>query len=433
LVTKEDIFNLIKQYYQENLRPLASDKVPVSGKVYNEKELINGVDALLKGWWTEGEYNEKLEKALSIYLGIKHSITVNSGSSANLLALSTFTSHLIPKESRLQKDDEIITVAAGFPTTINPILQCGAIPVFLDAELATYSPDLSLLEEAVSEKTRAVFFAHTLGNPFDIETVKSFTHKRGIWFIEDNCDSLGSEYNGQKTGSFGDIATSSFYPAHHITTAEGGAIYTNNSTLKRIVLSLRDWGRDCWCKTGVDNTCKNRFNQQFGNLPFGYDHKYVYSHIGYNLKLTDLQAAIGLAQIEKLDNFNIIRRKNFAFLTKRMLEEKLDDYFILPVPTKKSNPSWFGYPLTVNNKKVNREKLMVYLNQNNVATRLLFGGNLVKQPYFITNNIKYKIIGNLKNTDRIMNDTFWMGLYPALNENHLEYSIQTLKKFIHID
>jgi CDP-6-deoxy-D-xylo-4-hexulose-3-dehydrase len=430
MVSRDDIFNLIKQYYKETSKPLSANKVPVSGKVFDADEINAIVDAALDGWWTEGRYNEMFEKELCNFIGIKYCATVNSGSSANLIAFSALTSHLLPKERRLHVGDEVISVASAFPTTLNPIFQHNAIPVFIDVDLETYNIQSQLIEEAITEKTKVIFLAHTLGNPFDLDTVLKVAKKYNLWVIEDNCDSLGSEYNGKRTGSFGHIGTSSFYPAHHITTAEGGAVYTNDNLLKRVMLSVRDWGRDCWCRTGTDNTCNRRFSWKFGNLPDGYDHKYVYSHIGYNLKLTDLQAAIGFIQIKKISQFCQARRDNFGYLTKRFKEEHLDDYFILPKATPNTNPAWFGFLLTIKDPKINREILLNYLNSKNVATRLLFGGNLTKQPYFIDYDLKYRIHKSLENTDRIMKNTFWMGLYPALNPSHLEYSVQAIKSFI---
>jgi CDP-4-dehydro-6-deoxyglucose reductase, E1 len=430
MVNREDIFKIVKQYFKENKNEIPPNKVPISGKIFDEEEMIAIVDAALDGWWTESRYNKKFEKLLSDFIGVKYCTTLNSGSSANLIALLTFTSHLIPENKRLMPRDEVITIASAFPTTINPIIQSGAVPVFVDLELETCNINVNLIEDAISDKTKVIFVAHTLGNPFDLGKIVEIGKKHDLWIIEDNCDALGSEFDGQRTGSFGDLSTLSFYPAHHITTAEGGAILTNNKLLKKIVISLRDWGRDCWCGTGMDNSCGKRFSWKLGDLPYGYDHKYIYSHIGYNLKLTDLQAAIGVAQMKKLDSFIVRRRKNFDYLTKRFLEEKLNDYFILPKAIEKANPSWFGFLVTIKSDKIERAKLLEFLNKHYVATRLVFGGNIIKQPYFQNYNVKYRTVGTLENTDRIMNDAFWLGLYPGLDEKRLEITISTIKKYI---
>lgn len=414
----EQIIKLVKQFYKNNKKESPFNKVSVSGKVYDENELINLVKASLEGWWTEGKWNQEFESRLKIFLGIKFCLTVNSGSSANLLALKTLTSIKL-KEKRIKKDDEIITVAAAFPTTINPILEIGATPVFLDVELGTYNINVSDIEKAITKKTKAVFLAHTLGNPFNIKKIKEICKKYNLWFIEDNCDALGSKYNGKYTGTFGDISTLSFYPAHHITTAEGGAVLTNNPLLYKIARSIRDWGRDCWCPTGKDNSCEKRFNWKLGKLPFGYDHKYIYSEIGYNLKMTDFQAAIGVAQMDKLNDFIKKRRENFNYLYKKLKE--FEDYFILPKATNNSDPSWFGFLLTIKDNKINRTEFMEYLNKKGIGTRLLFGGNIIKQPYFVDYNIKYKQIGNLENTDKIMNNTFWIGVYPGITREMINW------------
>ena len=435
---KAQIFKLTKRYYQVVHRPQqkkgfipGKSRINYGGRFYNEKELINLIDSSLDFWLTAGPYTEKFEKLLAVKLGVKYCCFVNSGSSANLLAVMVLTSPLLGNR-RLCPKDEVITVAAGFPTTVTPIIQAGAIPVFVDVTIPQYNIDVKMLQKALSKKTKAVIIAHTLGNPFDIDTVIAFCKKHNLWLIEDNCDSLGSIYKNRSTGSFGDIATSSFYPPHHITTGEGGAVYTNNLVLNRIVLSMRDWGRDCFCPSGRDNTCKKRFSQQLGTLPFGYDHKYIYSHFGYNLKATDLQAAIGCAQIEKLDSFVKSRRNNWQILYDGL--KGLDNFFILPQAQKNSKPSWFGFMLTVKqNAPFRRDDIVQHLEQNNIQTRMLFAGNFVRQPAF--NQIRkqknaYKIIGELTNTDIIMNQSFWLGVYPGLNKPMLKYIIETIKNFI---
>ncbi len=425
---REAIADLVKKYAETIKTKLPQNKVPVSGKVFDSEELINAVDAILDGWWTEGRYNTELENTLKDYIGVKFALTVNSGSSANLVVFYTLTSQKLGKK-RIKKGDEVIAVAASFPTTINPIIQYGAVPVFLDVELETYNVRAELVEEAVTEKTGAIFLAHTLGNPFEAEKIKKIADEHNLWFVEDNCDGLGSRYNNRTTGSFGHLSTLSFYPAHQITTAEGGAILTNDPLLYKIAHSLRDWGRDCWCPTGKDNTCGKRFEWKLGNLPYGYDHKYIYSEIGFNLKMTDIQAAIGLAQMKKLNSFVEKRRENFAYLKKRFIEEKLNEYFILPCETENSEPSWFGFPITIKDN-AKRRQLLGYLNARGVATRLIFAGNITKQPYFVDNNIPHRIHGGLINTDTIMEKTFWIGVYPALEKENLEYAISQIKMAI---
>lgn len=393
--------------------------VPVSGKIFNEMEILMMTEAVLDGWWTEGKMTKEFEEKLAKYIGVRFCSAVNSGSSANLLAFMALTSHLLG-ERRIKRGDEVITLAAGFPTTVNPIIQAGCIPVFIDIEMKTLSADTNYLKKALSRKTKAVFLPHTLGNPFEINTVKNFCKKHKLWLIEDNCDALGSLYKGKRTGSFGDISTLSFYPAHHITTAEGGAVFTDNPIINKIIRSLRDWGRDCWCPTGHDDTCKNRFNWQLGNLPKGYDHKYIYSHIGYNLKMTEMQAACGLAQLEKLSGFIIKRRENYLQLNKKL--EKFKDYFDVVAATPGSKPSWFGFLINLKkNAGTNREDLLRYLNQKKIGTRLLFAGNFTKQPYFIDNQIKYRKIGQLENTDEIMKNTFWIGVYPGITKEMIKW------------
>jgi CDP-6-deoxy-D-xylo-4-hexulose-3-dehydrase len=426
---RKKILDLAKSYSDVNFKEIKFNEkypeVPVSGKVIGFLEIQNMIEASLDGWLTTGRFNQKFEEELSNFLGIKCLLTVNSGSSANLVAFSTLTSPKL-KERAIQKGDEIITVAAGFPTTVNPIIQFGAIPVFIDVKLPTYNIDENLIEEAISQKTKAIVLAHTLGNPFNIKKIKEICDKYNLWLIEDSCDALGSKFDNRNVGTFGDLATLSFYPAHHITMGEGGAIFTNSKKLERIAESFRDWGRDCYCEPGKDNTCNKRFAWQLGDLPFGYDHKYTYSHLGYNMKITDMQAACGLAQLERLDGFIKKRKENYNFLYKNL--KKLEDFLILPEPEKNSEPSWFGFPLSLrNNHKFNRDTLIKYLNFNKIGTRLLFSGNLTKQPYM--KNVNYKIQGELVNTNFVMENTFWIGLYPGLSINHLEYVINKIDVF----
>jgi CDP-6-deoxy-D-xylo-4-hexulose-3-dehydrase len=395
------------------------------GRLYNEKELINLVDASLDFWLTAGKYAHKFENNLADFLKVKYCLLTNSGSSANLLALTALTSPLL-KQRRLMAQDEVITAACGFPTTLNPILQNNLVPVFIDVELGTYNIQVEKIEKAITKKTRAIFTAHTLGNPININAVKKIVKKHNLWWIEDNCDSLGSKYQGSYTGTFGDISTCSFYPPHHITMGEGGAVLTNNFQLQRIIMSFRDWGRDCWCETGCDNTCKKRFTQKFGDLPYGYDHKYVYSHIGYNLKATDMQAAVGCAQLKKLPEFITARKRNFKFLYK--VFEKYSGYFILPQAEEHADPSWFGFPLLVKDSAwFKRQDIVNYLEDKKIATRMLFGGNLLKQPAY--KSIKHRVAGDLKNTDLVMNNLFWIGVYPGLSGEMLTYIEKTLAKF----
>lgn len=401
--------------------------VPVSGKIFDERELLKMTEAVMDGWWTEGRLNKEFEEKLAKYVGVKFCSSVNSGSSANFLALMALTSHLLG-EKRMKPGDEVITVAAGFPTTINPIIQAGCVPVFVDIELKTLSINVAEMKKALSKKTRAVFIAHTLGNPFDIDAVKSFCKENRLWLIEDNCDALGSTYKGKKTGFFGDISTLSFYPAHHITTAEGGAALTSNPVLHKAIRSLRDWGRDCWCPTGHDDTCKRRFDWQLGKLPKGYDHKYIYSHIGYNLKMTEMQSALGLAQLEKIDNFVKKRKENYKNLKRGL--EKFKRYFDVVDPSEKSDPSWFGLLITLKKNKFNREDLLRFLNGKKIGTRLLFAGNVAKQPYFLNYKVKHKIVGSLENTDYIMRNTFWIGVYPGIDRKMIEYIIESFEEFI---
>lgn len=418
---RKEILELTRQYYQskwpEKTFQPDKDTVPVSGKVFDAEELVNLVDSSLDFWLTTGRYAEQFEREFADYMRSRFALLVNSGSSANLLAVTALTSPLLG-ERRLQPGDEVITVAAGFPTTVNPIIQNGLIPVFLDIDIPTYNIDVSHLEAAISERTKAIILAHTLGNPFNLDAVKEVSQKYNLWLIEDSCDAVGAEYNGQKVGTFGDLATVSFYPAHHITMGEGGCVLTNRPILKRIVESLRDWGRDCWCAPGVDNTCGKRFNWQLGDLPFGYDHKYTYSHVGYNLKLTDMQAAVGVAQLQKLPQFIEQRRENFAYLYAAL--QPLEEFLILPEPTPNSNPSWFGFPITVRETApVSRNVLVEYLESHKIATRLLFGGNLLRQPAY--KEVKYRVVGNISKTDTVMNQTFWLGVYPGLDKPRLSH------------
>ena len=383
------------------------------------------VEASLDGWLTTGRFNDVFEQKLADYIGVPYLLTTTSGSSANLLALTALTS---PKlgERALKAGDEVITVAAGFPTTVNPTIQNGLIPVFVDVDIPTYNIDPNLIEAAVSEKTRAIMIAHTLGNPFDLLEVRRVADKYNLWLIEDCCDALGSTYNGQKVGTFGDIATVSFYPAHHITMGEGGAVFTKSGELIKIIESFRDWGRDCYCKPGCDNTCGKRFDQQLGSLPFGYDHKYTYSHIGYNLKITDMQAACGLAQMDRVEWLVQKRKDNFAYLKAGLKSCK--EFLELPEATPNSEPSWFGFPITIKESAgVNRVDLLKFLDEAKIGTRLLFAGNLIRQPYF--QNVKYRVVGELTNTDRIMNNTFWLGIFPGLDEQHLDYVIAKVEEF----
>ncbi len=430
------------KYYNECLKPKntlkfkAGDRVNYAGRIFDENEIINLINASLDFWLTAGKYTDTFEEKLAQVLNIKYCSYTNSGSSANLLAFSALTS-LQLGEKRIKPYDEVITVAAGFPTTVTPIIQYGVKPVFIDISIPTYNIDCSYLEEARTDKTKAVMLAHTLGNPFDLKKVKEFCDKYDLWLIEDNCDALGSKYhlNGEwvYTGTVGDIATSSFYPPHHITTGEGGAVYTNNKKLKQIVDSMRDWGRDCSCQSGKDNRCGKRFVNQYGELPHGYDHKYVYSHFGYNLKATDLQAAIGCAQIDKLPMFTKKRKNNWKMLKEAL--GSLEDYFILPEESLNSDPSWFGFMLTIrDDKRFHRDDIVHYLEDHNIQTRLLFAGNLIKQPCF-TKAIefgfnKFEVVGELRNTDTVMKNSFWIGVYPGICEEKTAYMAKIIKNAI---
>ncbi|EKA93522.1 lipopolysaccharide biosynthesis protein RfbH [Fusobacterium periodonticum] len=418
-------FHLKEKKFEEG------DRISYGGRKFNSEEMINLVDSSLDFWLTSGRYCDQFEKEFAEILGIKYVSLVNSGSSANLIAFMTLTAPEL-KERRINRGDEVITVACGFPTTIAPVIQYGAIPVFLDVTLPTYNIDVTQLEKALSPKTKAVIVAHSLGNPFNIKAVKEFCDKNNLWLIEDNCDALGSTYtiDGETrlTGTWGDIGTSSFYPPHHLTMGEGGAVYTNNSLLNKLIRSYRDWGRDCMCASGQDNLCQHRFTRQFGELPLGYDHKYTYSHFGYNVKVTEMQAAIGCAQIKKLDKFTEMRRNNFNYLKENL--KCLEDKLILPEATENSNPSWFGFLITVK-EGVNRRELVEYIEKHNIQTRALFAGNIIKHPCFddIRETNSYRVISDLENSNRILNDTFWIGVYPGMTTEKLDYMIKIIKKY----
>ena len=421
LTIKHQIHTLIKAYHEEAFKEKkfvpGESMVPVSGKVFDHTELQYITDSALDAWFTTGKFNAEFEKKLAKYINVKSVITVNSGSSANLVAFSALTAKELGEEA-IKPGDEVITVAASFPTTINPIIQCGAVPVFLDVDIPTYQIDITHLEKALSPKTKAVLVAHTLGNTFNLDAISAFCKKHDLWLMEDCCDALGAKYKGMHVGTFGDIATLSFYPAHHITMGEGGAVFTSNAKLKTIAESFRDWGRDCWCEPGKDNTCGKRFCQQLGDLPMGYDHKYIYSRIGYNLKITDMQAALGLAQLQKLDSFVAARNRNFELLCKGLA--KHSDKLILPVATEHAEPSWFGFLITVKEQAgISRNDLVQKLNEKKIATRLLFAGDVRKQPYF--KNLDYRIVGDLINTEIIVNQTFWIGVTPMINEEMVHY------------
>lgn len=436
---KQQILELTKAYYKERFgcekQYTEGERINYAGRVFDENELVNLVDASLEFWLTAGHYTAEFEKRFAEYLDVKYCTLVNSGSSANLIAFMALTSPKLDGR-RIKKGDEVITVAAGFPTTIAPIIQFGAIPVFVDIAVPQYNIDVTLLEGAVSAKTKAVVIAHTLGNPFDLQKVRQFCDEHQLWLIEDNCDALGSVYelNGvlKKTGSIGDIGTSSFYPPHHMTMGEGGAVYTNNPLLNRIIRSFRDWGRDCWCEPGHDGTCQHRYDGQYGALPHGYDHKYVYSHFGYNLKATDMQAAIGCAQLEKLDTFTRLRQEHWNYLRQELSDT--EKYFILPEPEKHAVPSWFGFLISVRETAgFTREELTGYLEANNIQTRNLFAGNIMKHPCFDEMRelqTGYRVVGDLVNTDFVMNQTFWIGVYPQMNETKIDYMVKMIKEFL---
>lgn len=434
---KTQILDLVKEYcdtyHNQKQEYIEGEGIPYASRVYDSAEMTNLVDSALEFWLTAGRYTDEFEKKLSIYLGVKYCSVVNSGSSANLNAFMALTSSLLG-DRRLKRGDEVITVAAGFPTTVTPIIQYGAVPVFVDVTIPQYNIDVTKLEEAYSDKTKAVMIAHTLGNPFDLHAVKEFCDRHNLWLIEDNCDALGSKYilNGEEkfTGTIGDIGTSSFYPPHHMTMGEGGAVYTNNALLHKCIRSFRDWGRDCVCPSGKDNLCGNRFDKQYGELPLGYDHKYVYSHFGYNLKATDMQAAIGCAQLDKFPSFVERRRENFdrLYIKLRGTEDKL----ILPVACKDSIPSWFGFLVTCK-EEVERSTVVPYIESKGVQTRMLFSGNLIKHPCFDEMRITgegYRVVGSLENTDRIMNQSFWVGVYPGMTIEKLDYMAKVIKEAV---
>jgi len=433
---KQEILEKTKEYYelvhkvkQDKKFVAGKSRVNYAGRVFDEKEMINLVDSSLDFWLTYGSYSKEFEKKLADYLGVRWSFLVNSGSSANLLAFYALTSPLL-KDRQIKRGDEVITVAAGFPTTVAPIVQYGAVPVFIDMELTYFNVDTTQLEKALSPKTKAIMIAHSLGNPFNIKEVKEFCDKHNLWLIEDNCDALGSTYDGKPTGTWGDIGTSSFYPPHHMTMGEGGATYTDNPLLKKIMLSMRDWGRDCWCESGVDNTCGARFSQSFGSLPKGYDHKYVYSHFGFNLKVSDMQAAIGVAQLEKFPKFVEKRKENFKKLYDGLKD--LDD-LILVSTQPNSDPSWFGFMITLKDGvKFSRNEIVEFLENSNIQTRNLFAGNMIRHPMFdaLVENEEYRVVGELINTDKIMNDSFWIGLYPGMGDDAIGYMISKVNEFI---
>ncbi|MBN4060618.1 lipopolysaccharide biosynthesis protein RfbH [bacterium AH-315-I20] len=430
---RKEIASLVDEFaalqYQDKEFVAGESVVPPSGKVIGAEEIQNMVEASLDAWLTTGRFNEQFEKELAEFIGIKHLITVNSGSSANLVAFSTLTSYKLGDRA-IKKGDEVIGVAAGFPTTVNPIIQFGAVPVFVDVDLKTHNVNADLIEAAITPKTKAIMLAHTLGNPFNLKKVKEICDKHNLWLIEDCCDALGAKYDGQMVGTFGDIGTLSFYPAHHITMGEGGAVFTNNSKLISIAESFRDWGRDCYCKPGCDNTCGTRFNMQMGSLPQGYDHKYTYSHLGYNLKISDMQAACGVAQLKRLPEFIEKRNANFAYLKERL--SSVADFIELTDATEHSEPSWFGFPITVKPESgVSRVDLTKYLDQNKIGTRLLFAGNLTRQPYF--EDVEYRVVGELTNTDITMNQTLWLGIFPALDKPQLDFIAEKIEEFFGVN
>jgi CDP-6-deoxy-D-xylo-4-hexulose-3-dehydrase len=427
---RKEILSLVTRYAELAHAPktfdAATSPVPVSGKVYGAAEMVNLVDSSLEFWLTTGRFNDEFEAKLVSALETRYVLTTNSGSSSNLLAVTALTSHMLGKDA-LIPGDEVITCATGFPTTVNPVLQNGLVPVFVDVSLPTYNIEVDAIEAAITKRTRAIVIAHTLGNPFDLSSIMSIAKKHNLRVIEDCCDALGARYDGHAIGSFGEVSTLSFYPAHHITTGEGGAVFTKSSHMKRILESLRDWGRDCWCQPGHDNTCKKRFGWQLGNLPEGYDHKYIYSHLGYNLKMTDMQAAIGVKQLDRLDAFVAARRSNFAKLYTGL--KRWEEFLILPEATPNSEPSWFGFPLTVRpGAPFTRDNLVQHLNACRIATRYLFGGNLIHQPYM--NGRNFRVSGGTPNADLVMTSTFWLGVYPGLGEPHLDYMLDSFEGFL---
>lgn len=426
---RESVINAALEFYNSSPKRKivpGESYIPVSGKVLDQDDLVNLIDSSLDMWLTAGRFAQEFESSFAKYMEQRFCLLVNSGSSANLVAFATLTSPQLGDRA-IRSGDEVITVAAGFPTTVNPIVQYGCVPVFVDIELGTYQIDINEMKNALSSKTKAVIVAHTLGNVFDLDKVKSFCEENNLWLIEDCCDAVGAKYNGKSVGTFGDIATASFYPAHHITMGEGGAVLTSSPKLKKIAESFRDWGRDCWCAPGVDNSCKKRFDWQLGELPKGYDHKYIYSHVGYNLKVSDMQASIGVSQLKKLNGFIEKRNKNFEYLLKGL--EDLKDYLLLPSYHHSAQPSWFGFPITVKSgAKATRNEITQYLEKNKIGTRMLFAGSLVRQPLY--QNINKRIVGDLKNTDNVMNNTFWIGVWPGLDEQHLDYIIVKLREIL---
>jgi CDP-6-deoxy-D-xylo-4-hexulose-3-dehydrase len=429
LISRNALLRDVRQFAAEHLSPKpfipGESLVPVSGKVLDADDIAALVDSSLEGWLTAGHFHDEFERALARFVGVRNALFVNSGSSANLIALSALTSPKLGKRA-LKPGDEVISVAAGFPTTVNPIIQNRLIPVFVDIQIGTYDAVMDQVREAIGPKTRAIMMAHTLGNPFNVDEIVALCLEHDLWLIEDSCDALGSTYKGRKTGSFGHTATVSFYPAHHITTGEGGAVFVNSPLIKKQVESFRDWGRDCYCATGKDNTCHKRFEWQLGDLPKGYDHKYIYSHIGYNLKATDIQAALGLSQLKKLETFVAARKMNFLKLKTALSD--IED-FVLPEATAKSDPSWFGFPITIKSESsLNRTKLLRYLDDKKIGTRLLFGGNLLKQPAY--KNVEHRVVGTLKNTNLIMTNTFWLGVYPGLTSQMLDYVSDVIHDFV---
>ena len=424
------IVDLVGQYARAHHKqaPFTAGEspVPVSGKVYGDREMQFLAESCLDFWLTTGRFNAEFEERLAKFIGVKHALTVNSGSSANLVAFSTLTSHYLRSEA-LKPGDEMITVATGFPTTVNPALQYGIVPVFVDVDIPTYNIKPEMIEAAVTDRTRAIMIAHTLGNPFNLAEVMRVAEKYDLFVVEDSCDALGAKYDGRNVGTFGHMGTLSFYPAHHITMGEGGAVFTDKPRLKRVMESMRDWGRDCWCAPGEDNTCGKRFCRKLGDLPYGYDHKYTYSHCGYNLKITDMQAAVGLAQIDRIGEFVAARQHNFDLLTE--LLKPLENVLILPEPTPNSEPSWFGFPITLReDAPFTRDDLVKYLDGKRIGTRLLFGGNLIRQPYMRDRN--YRVVGELTNADIVTERCFWVGIYPGLNDSHLEYTAKCISDFV---
>ena len=428
----QSIKDYVKLRVEQTKKPFIpwESAVPVSGKVFDETELEYMIESVIDCHWTEGRWNKLFEEKLSAFIWVKHVMTTNSGSSANLLAFTALTAKEL-WDRRIMPGDEVITVAAGFPTTINPIIMNGCVPVFVDIDIGTYEANIDQIREAISPKTKAIMMAHTLGNVFNLKEVRKICDENKLWLIEDTCDALGAKYDGKFAGTYGDIATLSFYPAHHMTMGEGGALLTNNNILAKVIKSYRDWGRDCWCATGEDNSCNNRYGWQMGDLPKWFDHKYTYSRLGYNLKITDMQAALGVAQLEKLEWFILSRNANWKYLLNKTIEAGLEKYFILPEITPNSEPSWFWYALSIRLESgINREELVKFLNDKKIGTRLLFAGNYLRQPAFINYVKNYRVIGDMKNADFVMNQTFWLGVYPGLTEVHYDYVISELQKFI---